>query len=50
MLPTVKLPVLTLTVTLPVAVTWLKLAAPALVKLNNPVLALITVKALASFT
>jgi hypothetical protein len=50
MLPTVKLPVLTLTVTLPVAVTWLKLVAPALVKLNKPVLAVTEVKPFNSFT
>lgn len=49
-LPTVKLPALKLTVTAPVAVTWFKLVAPALLKLNKPVLALTTVKALASFT
>jgi hypothetical protein len=49
-LPTVKLPALKFTVTAPVAVTWLKLVAPAPVKLNKPVLALTTVKALASFT
>jgi hypothetical protein len=48
-LPTVKSPALKLTVTAPVAVTWVKLVAPALVKLNKPVLALLTVKALASF-
>jgi hypothetical protein len=49
-LPTVRLPALKFTVTAPVEVTWLKLVAPALVKLNKPVLALTTVKALASFT
>ena len=50
MLPTVKSPALTLTETLPVAVTWVKTVAPALVKLKRPVLALATVKPLASFT
>ena len=50
MLPTVKSPAIRLTLTVPVAVTCAKLVAPALVKLNKPVLALTTVKALASFT
>ena len=49
-LPTVKSPVLKFTVTVPVAVTWVKVVAPALLKLNKPVLALTTVKALASLT
>jgi hypothetical protein len=47
-LPTVKSPVLKVTVTWPVAVTWLNTVAPAPLKLNKPVLALATVKALAS--
>ena len=50
MLPTVKSPALKLTVTAPVAVTVVKVVAPAAVKLNKPVLALATVKVLASFT
>jgi hypothetical protein len=48
-LPTVKSPALKLTVTSPLAVTLVKTVFPALVKLNKPVLALDTVKALASF-
>ena len=49
-LPTVKSPALKLTVTAPLAFTLFKTVAPALLKLNKPVLALTTVKALASFT
>ena len=49
-LPTVRSPLLKVTVTAPVAVTLVKTVAPALLKLNKPVLALVTVKALASFT
>jgi hypothetical protein len=49
MLPTVKLPALTFTVTLPVAFTWVKVVAPTAVKLNRPVVLLATFKALASF-
>jgi hypothetical protein len=33
---------------LPAAVTWVKLVAPAVLRLNKPVLALATVKALTS--
>ena len=47
-LPTVKSPALTATVTAPVAVTVVKLVAPAVVKLNRAVLALATVNAFAS--
>ena len=50
MLPTVKSPALKLTVTAPVAVTVVKVVAPAAVKLNKPVEALTTFRALASFT
>ena len=50
MLPTVRVPVLTATVTLPVAVTWLKLVSPALVRFKRPVVALTELKPLASFT
>ena len=50
MLPTVKLPVLTLTVTLPVAVRLVNTVSPALVKLNKPVLAVTEVKPFNSFT
>ena len=49
MLPTVRLPTVKATVTLPVAVTLLKVVAPAAFRLNKPVLALLTVKVLASF-
>ena len=49
-LPTVKSPALKVTVTAPVALTLVKTVAPALLKLNKPVLALDTAKALASFT
>jgi hypothetical protein len=49
-LPTVKSPALKLTVTASVAVTLVKTVAPAPVKLNKPVLALTTFRALASFT
>jgi hypothetical protein len=48
-LPTVKSPALTPTVTAPEALTWVKLVVPAVLKLSKPVLALVTVKALASF-
>jgi hypothetical protein len=48
-LPTVKSPALKVTVTVPVAVTLVKVVAPALLRLNKPVLALVTVKILASF-
>ena len=50
MLPTVRSPALKFTVTVPVAVKLVKVVLPAAVKLNKPVLALTTVKALASFT
>ena len=50
MLPTVKAPVPTFTVTAPVAVNKVKVVASALVKLKMPVVALATVKPLASFT
>jgi hypothetical protein len=49
-LPTVKSPALKVTVTAPVAFTLVKTVAPALLKPNKPVLALATVKVLASFT
>ena len=49
MLPTLKLPAPEFTATAPVAVTLLKVVAPAVLRLNKPVLALLTVKALASF-
>jgi hypothetical protein len=49
MLPTVKLPALTFTVTLPVALTWVKVVAPTALRLKRPVVLLATVKALASF-
>jgi hypothetical protein len=49
MLPTVKSPALKVTVTAPVAFTLVKTVEPALVKPNKPVLALTTVKVLASF-
>jgi hypothetical protein len=49
-LPTVKSPALKLTVTSPVAVTLVKTVLPAPLKLNKPVEALTTFKALASFT
>jgi hypothetical protein len=48
-LPTVKSPALKVTVTVPVAVTLVKVVAPAPLRLKRPVLALVTVKALASF-
>ena len=48
-LPTVKLPAVTFTVTLPLAFTWVKDVAPTAFKLNRPVVLLATVKALASF-
>ena len=47
--PTVKSPAPEFTVTAPVAVTLLKVVAPALLRLKRPVLALLTVKALDSF-
>jgi hypothetical protein len=49
-LPTVKSPALRVTVTSPVAVTLVKTVLPALLKLNKPVEALTTFRALASFT
>jgi hypothetical protein len=49
-LPTVKWPALKATVTEPVAVKLVKLVAPAAFKLNRPVVALATVKVVASFT
>ena len=49
-LPTVKLPALTFTVTLPVALTWVKAVSPTALKLKRPVVLLVTVKPLASFT
>ena len=48
MVPTLKSPALALTVTLPVALTLLRVVAPAVLRLNRPVLALLTVKAFAS--
>jgi hypothetical protein len=49
-LPTVKSPALKLTLTAPLEVTLVKTVLPAPVKLNKPVLALTTFRALASFT
>jgi hypothetical protein len=49
-LPTVKSPALKVTLTAPLEVTLVKTVAPAPVKLNKPVLALTTFRALASFT